>query len=168
MLRKEFEKSNINHVHDTDLTPGLTVIIKLSSLNIEFSDEVTKRLRNEVDYAYFVGKPKETCHLGENIVMLSITDKTTDHEYISKLFKVEVVDYAFDHVSRPLLSRVTSTLSGLAATVTYALVLFGQIDTTFGLVSGTTASVFALLVYRQFQSSFQKPNVVIDLGKSQL
>ena len=164
MLKKEVERYNIEHIDETGLIPGLTIVIKFSSPNIEFSDEVTKILGNRKEQTQFIGNPKENCYPGKNSVKLSITDKETNHEYVSRVFEVEVVDYAIDHVSRPLLSKITSIVSALAATITYALTLLGQIDTVFGLASGTAAGIFALFVYRQFRSLFQQPNIIINLG----
>lgn len=130
--------------------------------SVKKAKEVVKKLE-KINEAFFTGNPKEICHPGKQIVKLSITNETKGYEYLPRIFEVEVVDYAFDHVSRPFLSKVTSTAIGLASMVTYALTLLEQIDTAFGFASGTAAALVAAFIFTQFRSSFQRPSVTTEL-----
>jgi hypothetical protein len=73
------------------------------------------------------------------------------------IFTVQVVDFAFDHVSQPLLSRSMSVALGIGSLTMFVLTLLGQIDTTFGLTSGTVAGAIAGGIYLRFFTLFQQP-----------
>lgn len=123
------------------------VVVDLSSQEIEFTKSVTKKLLHGVNIMEFTGKPKDNCYPGMHWVKLSIIDKETSHEYLSHLFEVKVVDFAFDHVSRPFLSGLLSSFLGLGSLITYILTLLGKVDQVFGLTSGTAAAFVATIIY---------------------
>ena len=68
---------------------------------------------------------------------------------------MRVVDYAFDHISRPFLSKVISVFLGLAAVVTYFLTSLEQIDKTFGYAAGTAAVTTAGFIYARYLVLYQ-------------
>lgn len=157
-LENEFGKEkSVEHIYDSELTIGSVVKIRLYCPEIEFSDTVTKKLSSKLNAASFVGKPKDNCHPGLHQAMVSICDEETNVEYQSANFSIKVVDFAFDHVSRPFLSNVATVVLGIGSLSMFILTLLGQIDTTFGLTSGTTAGALATAVYFRFVSLYQRP-----------
>jgi hypothetical protein len=158
LIKQEIENANItNYSGNTNLISGNFVVIELLSQDIEFTKAVTKRLSDGINDISFTGKPKDTAFVGEHRIKLSVTDKETNHEYVSLIFKVKIVDFAFDHVSRPFLSKLTSFILGLASVITYTLTLIGKIDGTFGLASGTIAALIATFVYGRSYLLFSQP-----------
>jgi hypothetical protein len=164
IIKQEVENATITtYSGDTSLVAGNYVVIELSSQDIEFSKPVTKRLSDGINDISFTAKPKDTAFVGENKVKLSVTDKETNHEYVSLIFKIKIVDFVFDHISRPFLSQLASFILGLASVVTYTLTLIGKIDETLGLASGTTAAVIATFVYGRFYVSFIRSTEKINI-----
>jgi hypothetical protein len=137
-VKRQFaDETPQEYFSDTGLEIGQEVIVKLFSLGLDFSEPVVKRLDGELNVINFIGKPKETCHPGIHQVILSVSDSKTNVQYESVSFNVNVKDYAFDHVSRPALSKITSIIVGSGSLVMFILTLLGEIDKTFGLTSGT-------------------------------
>jgi hypothetical protein len=144
------------HVYDTELKFGQVVKIKLFSPDIIFPEAIAKKLDLSVNSLTFLGKPLDTCQPREHKVVLSILDNKTGIEYQSETFSIKVADYAFDHVSRPLLSKVSTFVLGIGSFVMFILALFEQIDKTVGLTSGTAAGVLAVVVYTNFYNLYQR------------
>ena len=67
-----------------------------------------------------------------------------------------VVDFAFDHVSRPLLSKTASVFLFIGSFIMFSLTLLEQIDKTIGLTSGTAAAVLSIIIYNNFYALFQR------------
>lgn len=148
---------------DTNLVPDLIVVIKLSSIDIEFSEPVTKKIE-EYTTTVFTGKPIDTCYPGFHTARLSITDKDTSIEYVSKILRIQVVDFAFDHVSRPHLSMVVSGVTAMGALATFILTLFGQIDAVLGYSSGTAALVVGGFLMAQYKRLYKTLHVTTDMN----
>lgn len=144
------------HVYDTELKLGQLIKIKLYSPDIIFPEPITKKLNSPLNSMTFLGKPLDTCQPGEHKVVLSILDNKTGVEYQSETFSVKVVDFAFDHISRPLLSRVSAVVLGIGSFAMFILTFLEQIDKTVGLTSGTAAGVLALAVYAGFYNMYQR------------
>jgi hypothetical protein len=153
-------KDATEHIYDTVLEYGQVVRIELYSPDITFPEPKTKRINLSTNVTTFLAKPMDNCFPGEHSVELSVIENDTNVELQSEVFKVMVVDFAFDHVSRPLLSRVLASVLGIGSLVMYILTLLEQIDKTFGLTSGTAAGVLAIVVYANFYDLYQriKPN----------
>lgn len=149
-------------IYSSDLVSGLAVTVKLTSQKITFSDAVAKKLENTVNTISFTAKPDDDCHPGPHSILLSITDKETSFEYESIALKVHVKDFAFDHISRPFLSNITSIVLGLGSLTTFILTSLGQIDATFGVASGTVAGGLAAFIYNRFQMIYSRPNTIIN------
>ena len=107
-----------------------------------------------------VQSPNDTCEPGDHEVILSISDRETQLEYESIVFTVTVKDFAFDHVSRPLLSKASSVALAIGSLIMFFLTLVGQIDTTLGLTSGTVAGAIAGAISLQFVRLYQQPGTV--------
>ena len=143
-------------VYDTELKFGQVVKIKLFSPDINFPEAITKKLDSSINSMTFLGKPLDTCLPREHKVVLSILDNKTDIEYQSETFSVKVSDYAFDHVSRPLLSKISAFVLGIGSFVMFVLALLEQIDKTVGLTSGTAAGVLAVAIYTNVYNLYQR------------
>ena len=142
----------------TELAAGLMLEIHLSSPEIEFSDPVITKIESRGTKATFWGKPKDTCNPGNHPGLLSIRDARTRQEYESITFSVEVVDYAFYHVSRPLLAKLASATAGLGAVAAFVLTFLGQIDKTFGLASGTAGGAVASYLFGRVAYTYHRPS----------
>lgn len=128
------------HRYDTELTQGLPVTIELASPSIEFTPPKKTNLSNQHNSIQFVGMPAVTTVPGRQTVLITIRSADNETEYFSRTFDVQVVDFAFDHVSRPKLDAAISVASAVGAVTMWALALLGQIDQTLGLAAGTAAA----------------------------
>jgi tetratricopeptide (TPR) repeat protein len=151
------DKQPTEHMQDSQLKLGQKVKIKVFSPEITFSEPVVKKLDNGVNVARFIAKPGDNCYPGSHQCILSISDDKSNIEYESITFTTQIVDFAFDHISRPLLSRTMSVILGIGSLTMFILTLLGQIDTTLGLTSGTVAGAIAGVIYLRFFSLFQQP-----------
>ena len=66
-----------------------------------------------------------------------------------------VVDFAFDHVSRPWLSNLTSVVLGTGSAVAFVLTLLGQVDQTLGLATGGAIGAVAGFIHMRYLSLFK-------------
>lgn len=144
------------HIYATELKSGQSVKIKLYSPDITFSEPIVKKLNSSNNSMSFLGKPSDICQQGEHKIVLSILDSKTDTEYQSEIFSVKVTDFAFDHVSRPLLSKVSAVVLGIGSFSMFILTFLEQIDKTIGLTSGTAVGVLALTAYGVFYNLYQR------------
>jgi von Willebrand factor type A domain len=142
------------------IVAGLLVDLHLSSPEVEFSDSVKKKLEHDGLHTLFLGKPKESTRPGQHCGLLSIRDATTKQEYETISFEVQIVDFAFDHVSRPLLARVTSAVMGAASIASFTLTFLGHLDKAFGLASGAAGLCVAGLLMRVFSQAYRDPTVI--------
>lgn len=156
-IHSEFgERKSEEIISESELSKDDVIIIKFYCPSIEFSDAVTKKLTHNLNSISFVGKPKDDCYPGSHQATMSITDANNGNEYQSITFQVKIVDYAFGCVPRPLLSNVMTVILGIGSLSMFILTLLGQIDTTFGLTSGTTAGAIATAIYFRFLSIYQR------------
>lgn len=144
---------------ESTVPSGRTVEITLSSAEIDFSASVQRIVQPGGLHGYFWGKPKDTCRPGDHPALLTITDADAGNEYDSIPFTVNVVDYAFDHVSRPLLSKIGSTVAGLASVTSFFLTFLGQIDKTFGLASGSAGCLVAVVLLARIGNIYRNPTI---------
>jgi hypothetical protein len=156
VVRQFGKQSTSEHIEASNLSIGQKIKIKLFSPEIVFSEAVVKELDSEINVVNFIAKPSDNCYPGSHQVVLSISDEKTNQEHQSISFTVQVTDFAFDHVSRPLLSRLLSVALGAGSFSMFILTLFGQIDTTFGLTSGTVAGTLASAIYIRFNMLYQQ------------
>jgi len=145
------------HIESIELKAGLSVKLRLSSPVITFSEPVIKKINYDTNIVSFVARPLGDCEPGVHAVVLSVSDAMTQIEYKSIDFQVKVVDFAFDHVSRPLLSKMTSTALGVGSLIIFVLTALEQVDKTFGLVSGTAASFLASAILIRFLALYHQP-----------
>lgn len=155
-IKEVVGESFTERVYDTELKFGQVVKIKLFSPDVIFPEAIAKKLDSSVNAMTFLGKPLDTCQPREHKVVLSIMDNETGIEYQSETFPIKVADYAFDHVPRPLLSKVSAFVLGIGSFTMFILALLEQIDKTVGLTSGTAAGVLAVVIYTNFYNLYQR------------
>jgi hypothetical protein len=156
-IKKEFKGEQIiEETASSSVQVEQKIKIKIFNPQIDFSNEVTKVIRNDVTKFTFLGTPKDNCQPGFHKVLISIIDAETGNEFESITIRVNVTDFAFDHVSKPLLSKVSSVLLGIGSLTMFTLSLLEQIDKTIGLTSGTAAGVLATMIYVNFINLYQR------------
>lgn len=127
---------------------GNKLQVKLSSPDIDFSDEKTFSF-NEIPFSLiFLGKPKESCRPDKHLILLTVSQDGV--EILSETCQVKIVDYVFDHISRPFLAQVGSVVIGISSLITYLLTLLEKADTAFGLTAGTAGLFIAGYIYSGF------------------
>jgi hypothetical protein len=124
-------------------------------------------LKDKINLASFVARPKDSSVPGQHLVLLKITDKLSGVQYEARYFSVQIVDFAFDHVSRPLLMNGLSVVIGVSAVVTYILTLMGQIDTVFGLTSGTAGLAITAYLLSSMRNLFARTQTNTNVAPSQ-
>jgi nucleoside phosphorylase len=155
-IKKKIGANISEDVFNTKLTIGRRIRIKLYSPDIKFGGPVIKTLDAPHISALFLGKPLDTCQPCDQDVVVSLMDDKTGVEIQADIFIVHVVDYAFDHFSRPLLLRVSSIVLGIGSFATFILTFLEQIDKTIGLTSGTAAGILATFLFAIFHNLYQR------------
>ena len=156
-IKAEFKDQEIDeHLSTSTLKIGDTVQVKLFHPDFDFSDIVTKKIDGQLSKITFLGKPKDNCEPGLRKILVSISNAETEQEIDSFTLTVRVVDFAFDHISLPLLSRVSTVVLGVGSFAMFILTFLEQIDTTVGLTSGTAAGALAAVVYANFYNLYQR------------
>ena len=159
---QEKRKTLTERTYSSNLVSGKTVRVSLSSPALQFSEAVVKTLNLKLNEIAFTVIPAEGCAPGRQSALLSIKDANTKEEYVSTSFDVTVDDYAFDHISKPFLSFVSSASAGIGSVALFVLTYFQQIDTTLGVPAGTAAAAAAAfwgirprMLYNQNQATNQ-------------
>ncbi|GEM_PF-6951008 len=156
-IKSEFKEQTINELIQTSsMKIRQKIKLRLFSPAFDFPDAVIKVISGAISKVTLLGMPKDNCEPGAHKVLVSISDAETDREFESFAVNVRVVDFAFDHVSRPLLARVSAFVLGTGSLVVFILTLLEQIDKTIGLTSGTAAGVLAAVVYANFYNLYQR------------
>ncbi len=154
-VEKEFQEQETGeHIIGSTLKMGEKVRVKLFHPDFDFSDVVTKTLDSSLNKVVFIGKPKDNCEPGPRKILVTILNAKTEQELESFTFTVNVVDFVFGKVSRPLFSRVSTIVLGIGSFAMFVMALLEQIDKTVGLTSGTAAGVLALGVYANFYNLY--------------
>lgn len=156
-IREEFDDQEIaEHLRDSELKKGDVIKVKFFHPDIDFPEPAPKVLDKTVNRIVLLGKPKDTCEPGNHKVLVTISDVGTNHERESFTIMVNVVDFAFGKVSRPLLSKISAVVLGLGSFTMFVLALLEQIDKTVGLTSGTAAGVLMLAITTNFYNLYQR------------
>lgn len=144
------------NVYPTDLEPELAVTVSIECPGFKTSRPVTVTVSDRLKEIKLLVKPDDDVEVGKHIAKLTILDKETDVELFAVFFEVQVVDFVFDHISRPLVLKFATAISSFSAIVMFVLSFFGQIDTTFGLASGTAIGAVGFTAYAQFNNMFRR------------
>lgn len=156
-IKSEFREQKTNeYLRPSTIKFEQKIRIKLFSPVFDFPESVTKLIDNPVNKITFLGMPKDSCEPGAHKVLVSVSDANTDQEFESFTVSVKVVDFSFDHISRPLVSRASAVVLGVSSFAMFILTFLEQVDKTVGLTSGTAAGVFALGIYVSFYNLYQR------------
>lgn len=135
---------------------GQKIQIEFYNPNFDFSKPVIKLIDGTLTKIVFLGTPKDSCPSGNRNIRVSILNSDTQQEIESFNIIVKVVDFAFDHISRPFLSRVGAIVLGIGSFAMYILTFLEQIDKTIGLTSGTAAGILAIGIYAGFYHLYKR------------
>jgi hypothetical protein len=156
-MRTQFQDgTSAEFVEKSKVEIGQKIQVEFFSPQFDFSKPVIKPIGDEVVKIIFLGAPKDTCEPGNRNIRVSISDDLTKQEVDSFNIQVKVVDFAFDHISRPLLSKFVTSALGLGSFIMFTLTLLEQIDKTVGLTSGTASGVLAAMIYSNFYNLYQR------------
>ncbi len=149
-FKEEKRSSNIKY--------GNTIIVKLQSEDFSFSEPIKKTIQSAITKFVFLGKPHDGCETGnQHVIKIFVLDAETGEEIDFVILNgVRVVDFAFDHISRPLLSKISTLILGLSSFVIFILTFLEQLDKTIGLTSGTATGLIAAAIYSNFYSLYQR------------
>lgn len=143
----------IEHVVEGKFNVG-QIVLKLFNPAITFSDDVAKNIDNEITTVTFIAKPNDDYQPEFHQVILSISDNNRV-ELQSIILSVRVTDFVFGHISRPLLSQITSFTLGAASLAIFAFMLLGAINTTLGLTTSVVTGTLASAIYLNFRSLYR-------------
>jgi hypothetical protein len=155
-IRKDIGDSYVETVDMFESSLQSKIRVELESQAVEFTKPVCIELTKSVNRASFLGRPISSCHSGIHKVKVNIEDDATNTNLYSAYVDVRVVDYAFDHVPRPLISKATAAVFGLGSLVTYFLTLLGKFDATFGWGSGTAAAAIAVVIHANMLQRYSR------------
>ncbi len=133
--------------------------IQLSSPTLGFSTSSIVQITTTSTPMHYSATPAYTCNPGNHALLISVRDLTTQAEQFSKLFHVQVTDYAIDHVSHPQLLAWLSIIAGICSSILWVLTFVGQIDRTWGIVAGATVTSAAVFFFYRLQSLYRTPSV---------
>ena len=162
------EVDNEEIISDSLLRTDMLVEIAISSPDIDFHQPISTLITSSGTKVSFWAKPKDTCIPGKHSGVLTIRDPDSHQQYESIPFSMTVVDYAFDHISRPLLGNFVSFFIGCGSVITFCLALLGQIDKTFGMTSGTAGGAVAGFIYSRVLYDYKKHSVKIPQSGAQV
>jgi hypothetical protein len=146
---------------DSEPRVGDRITVGLQCPMIEFSPEqVTLRIEDRLNKASFVGIPVESCAPGEHDALATIVDAQTKDAHESVEFTIKVVDYAFDHVSTPLMSKASSAFFGIVSAGSFVLTSLKEIDVALGLTAGTAAATLTAVILGWGYLPFYVPKTV--------
>lgn len=156
-IKSEFvDQKTSEYIQLSSIRIGQRLKVKFFSPVIDFPDPVIKLIDRSLNKVILLGMPKDNCETGSHKISVSISDADKGQELESFTIIVQVVDFAFDHISRPLLSRVGAVILGIGSFAMFILTFLEQIDKTVGLTSGAAAGVLALGIYASFYNLYQR------------
>jgi serine/threonine protein kinase len=138
----------------TAIRPGEQVQVEIFCPEIEFSGAVALSLDERLNVARFLAKPKDDCHASSHQIKVLVKTLGTGVERYSSYAQLTVIDYLFDHVSRPLVNHCISAIVTIGSIGTFCLTLLGRIDHAFGLTAGTAGLVIGTSIYGKFFKDF--------------
>lgn len=141
--------------YNTVLTVGMNATTKLECQQIKFSNEITNKFLKGENVLKFMAEPEKQSSPGHYKVFITIYNKTTGKEYITREINLETLDFAFAQVSYPSLIRWSIILFGLIFLALIICILIGIIDKPIGsLLSAITficAAVGVIIFVKEFK-----------------
>lgn len=142
---------------DIRLRPGTIVQISLSSPAMRFSGPVRKPIPAAGCDTSFTGKPSAAALPGAHSALLTISDESGSNELLSVPFQIRIVDYAFDHVSRPMIGRVAAGLAGVASAAVLILALITKTDLVLKAGAGAMGLAMSAFVFTSISNRYGRP-----------
>jgi uncharacterized protein YjbI with pentapeptide repeats len=134
----------LEKLYESQIRVGTHVIIRPFCPGIDFQpEEIRKFLHKPINLTNINMKPVDECLHGRHEAILTIADVKTGEEFESISFTLMVDDYAFDHVSRPLVSYISAAAGTLSSIAVFTLTFLQQIDLALGMTAGSAAMIFA-------------------------
>lgn len=130
---------------------GLTVSVKLLSPEISFSEEITRKLEKGENTFSFNAKPKISLTGERQEVVISVYEKETNIEYLSKKISVEITK-PFLGIPKPQLLMYTSIFLAIILIAMLFATVIGEINSLVGIILAVVAglfAVFSLVYYRK-------------------
>ena len=157
-IKLEFPDQKPNELVKTSnkIAAAQKIKVKFSSPKFTFTEPVIRTIDSQVNRLTLLGMPNDDCEPGSHRIRVALLNSSSEEEIDSMTIGVKVVDFAFDHISRPLFSRAISLALGIGSFSMFVLTFLEQIDKTVGLTSGTAAGVAAAIIYANFYTLFQR------------
>ncbi|MGF1459035.1 MAG: pentapeptide repeat-containing protein, partial [Leptolyngbyaceae cyanobacterium] len=134
----------LEKLYESQVRVGTHVIVRPFCPGIAFQpEEIRKFLYKPINLTNINMKPVDECLHGRHEAVLTIVDVKTGDEFESIPFTLMVDDYAFDHVSRPLVSYISAAGGTLSSIALFVLTFLQQIDVALGMTAGSAAMIFA-------------------------
>ena len=135
-----FDKLEVAAKRSVDLLGHTKVKLAVECPSVKITPESTT-VSVEVDAkTEFLCRPLADCPPGAHDALVLITEAGDSGVQIDTVaFAIKVRDYAFDHVSRPALTKIASAISGLAGASLFVLTFLEKLDKALGLSGGTAA-----------------------------
>jgi hypothetical protein len=149
-------------IADSELPIGNTVRLVLSSPDVDFGEAKRKVISKHGVEGVFWAKPRDTATPGLHTGVLSITDVDGEIEYESLPFQIRIVDYAFDHVSRPRFGQVTSACLAVLAVGALGFVLVTRTYEVIGSVTSALVAVLAGVIAARTNALFSRRSVKVN------
>jgi hypothetical protein len=140
------------------------VLLELSSPAMEFAapNPVRKVVSKAGAETVVLGCPKEGIRPGLHDGKLRVYDPDTEQEHLAFAFEMNIVDYSFDHVSRPLVLRAVAVAVGLATLFVVGFGLVTQIGLVVEIVVGALGTVLTVAIIAWMNRQFRQPNVAVN------
>jgi hypothetical protein len=141
---------------------GTKVRIRLSSPVMEFSHPVGKVISSTDTHTTFTGKPKPSTPPGVHAAVLAVSDERGEEELLSMPFEMNIVDYAFDHVSRPFAGRVIGGIVGVASVCVLALAFITRTAQVLDAAGGAVGLALSAFFFTRVETVFRRPAVMVE------
>jgi hypothetical protein len=159
------ETETLEAAWEARLRQGAKVRISLTSQSVDFAAPVWKRIVSAGIDTTFQGTPKASAPPGINVAVIAICDED-GVEILSLPFDIYIVDYAFDHVSRPFAGGVIGGVAGALAVCMLVLALIMRTGQVLTAISGAIGLALSGLVFAWINSLFRRQSTIVR-GTSQ-
>ena len=138
---------------------GMKIRISLSSPAMEFSASVQKVIFLEGADTTFTGRPRPFALPGAHAAVLTVSNEHGDQELLSIPFQVNIVNYAFDHISRPVAGRVVGGVVGVVSACVLALAIITRTAQVLDAASGAVGLALSAFVFTRINSLYSRHTI---------
>lgn len=161
-LRKTFGEIEHSEVTaDSSLDTGMTVELELSSPAVEFASPKHIVLSPAGAHGAFWAKARDSATPGKHSGTLTIRDVATKIEFESVPFEMNIVDYAFDHVSRPRLAQLLTVSTAVVALSAFVYSMVTQTHQVVGAVTGAVGGVISGFIAARMAGLYVRRTVTV-------